>query len=814
MTCDPLGATTGGRRAGLKKSAETRNAAVSFGLLLAVFLTAGLLAGCRSENRPDAGAAAFSPPSPVEGSEPTGPVFEHPYSGDELEAVVTFDYLVGPEGVSFHGRALEGGRPGVDTTSFEVLNPHVGYARDKNQVYFRDRVVEGADPAGFRVLAQRPVELEPLWRWRLGLADQPRALYARTAIATDGRRIFFDDRLIDGLDAFSFVYLGQYHHDPGYDEHGRRNPFTPYHQNDAFLYMDRRGVYLEESDHGRPGLRTGERLVYPLPWIRIDMSDDPRPEALRPLGSRGLYTDGDNVFFRQFRVCESKSYQPPAAPDGLYGLCGGEAVFQNRPVGRKLRDFRTPVPAADYLVAADRIFFRDLPLEPPADPATFEILEPHRHYARDRHRVYYQNNPLAFDRFLDLGGREAGPEVDPATFEALGREGLYGRDANCLYYQAKQIACGRAAESRLIDEGEQAIAADGISAFHGPHRVEGSDGPSYELLGYIQDGPFRFSPLTRDRHRVYWRGRPVEGADPAGFEILSVSGYGRDARHVYFRDQRLDQADPAGFRPVPPADEAEYLLSLRDGPVGGDGNHYWRGDRRLYDLEYRLTDRRLDYPAGEYTVMLGWEGPTRPEPAGERERRAARAFLERELGGELLEALTLPGSAPGASRPARLLLGLVAGATAENPAGGLGGLLEEIRVDGLRAGTLTNQAGSDRGAMFERLRTVDYAGLEPPGGPFYLHYSLAHRPRPGVEVHQWLSRVSPLGGAPEADGLFAVHLVVWPLPGGEARPAARAVMLSFQEVGCWAELEAFMDEAEARKLRLWAVRGDGPPAEE
>jgi hypothetical protein len=53
---------------------------------------------------------------------------------------------------------------------------------------------------------------------------------------------------------------------------------------------------------------------------------------------------------------------------------------------------------------------------------------------------------------------------------------------------------------------------------------------------------------ARDSRRVFYRGRPIEGADPATFEVVDpYTGYARDDSYVFFEDQVIPGASPWGF---------------------------------------------------------------------------------------------------------------------------------------------------------------------------------------------------------------------------------------------------------------------------
>ena len=69
--------------------------------------------------------------------------------------------------------------------------------------------------------------------------------------------------------------------------------------------------------------------------------------------------------------------------------------------------------------------------------------------------------------------------------------------------------------------------------------IEGVDAETFVILdknGY-----------AKDKLRVYYKGFPVEGADPVSFELITEH-YGRDADHVYYELELVPGADPATFK--------------------------------------------------------------------------------------------------------------------------------------------------------------------------------------------------------------------------------------------------------------------------
>ncbi|MGZ8814565.1 MAG: DKNYY domain-containing protein, partial [Mycobacterium sp.] len=56
--------------------------------------------------------------------------------------------------------------------------------------------------------------------------------------------------------------------------------------------------------------------------------------------------------------------------------------------------------------------------------------------------------------------------------------------------------------------------------------------------------------FTRDSRSVHVNGNPINGADPARFEVLNADfECTADARHAYYRNSVVAGADPSTFPP-------------------------------------------------------------------------------------------------------------------------------------------------------------------------------------------------------------------------------------------------------------------------
>ena len=53
---------------------------------------------------------------------------------------------------------------------------------------------------------------------------------------------------------------------------------------------------------------------------------------------------------------------------------------------------------------------------------------------------------------------------------------------------------------------------------------------------------------AKDKDRVFYQNRTIDGADPSTFEVINKDNFSKDGTHVYFREHEIIGADPASFR--------------------------------------------------------------------------------------------------------------------------------------------------------------------------------------------------------------------------------------------------------------------------
>lgn len=194
---------------------------------------------------------------------------------------------------------------------------------------------------------------------------------------------------------------------------------------------------------------------------------------------------------------------------------------------------------ATYAIDAKRAYIgywgHAMPIES-ADPATLSIITPDGAYTKDKDRVYWFG--------VEIEG------ADPASFRIV--EAPYALDANRAYagifpfevrslenFQVLQTKNrNRPIENRgnstVVRDREEILmsgwARDGISYYWGSSELKGAD---YDVLTILND------LHAKDDKTVYFRGKPISGADADSFVIVgSGSIRGRDKHSEYKRGKR------------------------------------------------------------------------------------------------------------------------------------------------------------------------------------------------------------------------------------------------------------------------------------
>ena len=205
-----------------------------------------------------------------------------------------------------------------------------------------------------------------------------------------------------------------------------------------------------------------------------------------------------------------------------------------------------------YARDSGQVYINGYPL-PGAQPGSFELLE-RPGFARDSRRVYQHDQPIS---------------TDPGHFELL--PGGLSKDSSRVYASDGAVLSHDPAEFEIVsDEDDYLFARDGGSVYVNNRPIRGASPSTFEVLsgGYSRDAEHAFyfdrqiadadvasfrvieGPYAVDSQRVYWMGEVIAGADPASFEVLNANfECSADATHAFYRQTTIPGARPATFPP-------------------------------------------------------------------------------------------------------------------------------------------------------------------------------------------------------------------------------------------------------------------------
>jgi hypothetical protein len=173
-----------------------------------------------------------------------------------------------------------------------------------------------------------------------------------------------------------------------------------------------------------------------------------------------------------------------------------------------------------------------------ADAPTFSAFD--QTYARDKSTVYVDGRPL--------------PDADAATFEVLDRPG-FAKDAHHVYQRDRPLS-DDPAHFELLD-GQ--LAKDSTAVYWSDGGVLSDDPAHFAIISHVDHYLF-----TKDSRTVHVNGNPINGADPATFDVVQ-GAYARDDGQVFYFADEIAGADMATFRAI-------------EGPYAGDAARvYWMG---------------------------------------------------------------------------------------------------------------------------------------------------------------------------------------------------------------------------------------------
>ena len=111
----------------------------------------------------------------------------------------------------------------------------------------------------------------------------------------------------------------------------------------------------------------------------------------------------------------------------------------------------------------------------------------------------------------------------------------FAKDKDYAFYRGKKIDGSNGPSFELLGDG---YAKDKWYGYYSGKKVDGSNGPSFELTG---DG------YAKDKSNIYCLGKKINGVIVSGFQLLG-EGYASDRSSVYYRGERIkDVSVPKSF---------------------------------------------------------------------------------------------------------------------------------------------------------------------------------------------------------------------------------------------------------------------------
>jgi hypothetical protein len=207
-----------------------------------------------------------------------------------------------------------------------------------------------------------------------------------------------------------------------------------------------------------------------------------------------------------------------------------------------------------YKTANDKVYWRDCDtgsgqtqtLVSGADASTFVPLR-HKEYGKDANACYYRGvrianaDPTSFVSLLHYYAKDSTnafygdkqiSDADGSTFQVL--DGNWSRDKSHCFFQTKRVAGADPESFRIIGGYLNAWAADSSSYFFEHERVLLADHATFTIL----DGGF-----AKDRARVYFKTKPIEGANPVTFEMVRGTCVGKDEKSYYRFGKKFTPSD-------------------------------------------------------------------------------------------------------------------------------------------------------------------------------------------------------------------------------------------------------------------------------
>jgi hypothetical protein len=129
---------------------------------------------------------------------------------------------------------------------------------------------------------------------------------------------------------------------------------------------------------------------------------------------------------------------------------------------------------------------------------------------------------------------------DPAHFELL--DGDLSKDSTAVYWSDGHVLSDDPAHFAIISNQDHYLFTKDADTVHvNGNPIDGADPATFEVL----QGAY-----ATDHERVYHFADQIAGADPQTFRVLNADfGCSADARRAYYRDSVVAEADPSTFPP-------------------------------------------------------------------------------------------------------------------------------------------------------------------------------------------------------------------------------------------------------------------------
>lgn len=436
---------------------------------------------------------------------------------------------------------------GADPFTFVSLGNY--YAKDANRVYYGSDMMEGADAKTFAVIPweyARDAERGYFKGIPICGGRNFRALGPAYGYATDGETVYYCGAPVEGCNPAAFYSVGD----------GRENDGVYFGSDGKNVYFEGKRIdYIDAAsfEHIEKRFFKDRSNVYWGPEI----IDGCVPKGIKVF-SDCYIADPYNVFFVK-NGCVTVLPETDPAEIKVRGLFAADkkSVYYKGCVIEGADGATADISdryGDGYVTDAFSVFFCGKKI--PASPKTFEPLG--FGYARDGNTIFFRDRQIknadassfmpegygsASDRFAKYSFDEQYSKKYIEDMEHV--TGGYFKDRKNVYYESRIIEGADIETFSPVPEEETEIKTAGAESVIDTISSEEEKRSSGGRNDY-----------AKDAKRVYFMGKPADGADPETFillrggEALGHGGgllYGRDSSGVYFRGRKIEAADPATF---------------------------------------------------------------------------------------------------------------------------------------------------------------------------------------------------------------------------------------------------------------------------